>query len=364
MAIEKNLIFPIGYSGLPMTFRIQRVSDNFWLDNSDGIFRSVPSIYDIPYSTETNGTYFLNEARSSWQPNASAPETFACFAYNGTKVLGQGILIVHYDNGTSLLETVKTATNSDIGIEIVEQNLPFWNEFNSIAERDNIAVVTSGTDIWQGTATTIPIPNQSVGEQISVVSSSTADSSGSSGISLIEIHYLNNEGYERSEYITLNGTSTVSTTATNIRFIQKMYSMGSTSAGSSAFPVANGNIICHKVGDPSTVYDIIMAGTNASLSSLRMVPKGKKFYLTNFSASSGGKQRVVVKLRSTDHHGDIIPYIFTFKETLNLENSAHTYHYPVPIVVPELSMIKVTAWTTAPGGAYVSAHYSGYLKNT
>lgn len=123
MAREKNLIFPLGTSSQSVTFRIQRVSDNFWVDNADGAFRATPAVYDIPFTEEINGTYLLNESRVVWQPNASSPEIFVCFAYINSRIVGWSELVVHYDSGTSIIKAFGIGGISDVttqSLKIIE----------------------------------------------------------------------------------------------------------------------------------------------------------------------------------------------------------------------------------------------------
>ena len=72
--------------------------------------------------------------------------------------------------------------------------------------RLSISVSTNGDDIWPGMATTLPIP-PNAGEQMSVVSTSAADSSVGTGARTIQIRYLNNNGDPKEETITTNGTT-------------------------------------------------------------------------------------------------------------------------------------------------------------
>jgi hypothetical protein len=58
--------------------------------------------------------------------------------------------------------------------------------------------------------------------QRSVVSTSSQDSSGGSGAKVIRIIYLTSDYEEKYEDVTLNGTTRVATTASDIRFIQDL----------------------------------------------------------------------------------------------------------------------------------------------
>lgn len=246
--------------------------------------------------------------------------------------------------------------SSEFYLEIAKDSIPKHSSFTGYGTSNSIGVITEGTDIWQGTNTTIPIPS-SGGEQISIASTSTQDSSGGAGVRRIHIHYLDINGLEQEEAIWLNGTNAVDSVANDITFIQEMHS---TLVNGASGGVALGDITIFKTGNPALVYNIIKAGGNMSLSTSRKIPANKMGYLLGFECSSTGKNRVEVRLRSTDHLGILYPNVFIFKDSANIENSVYSQYYRIPIKIPPLSIIKITAWSTQTG-AYVSARYNGIL---
>ena len=94
--------------------------------------------------------------------------------------------------------------------------------FSAQGTRASVSTTTSGDDVWSGTATTLPIP-VSTGVQMTVVSTSGNDAAAGSGIRTIEIHYLDANGNEQIEGVTMNGVTGVNTVATNIRFVNEFY---------------------------------------------------------------------------------------------------------------------------------------------
>lgn len=223
--------------------------------------------------------------------------------------------------------------------------------------RTSVSTAANGDDIWPGTATTLPIPPD-IGEQMQAVSTSTSDTSDGVGAQQVELHYIDANGYQQSEIITMNGTVAVPTTATNIRFVQESHAI---SVGTNLLTV--GTITISKIGDPNTVYTQIPSGVNQSLNTARMVPINKILLITAFSATGGasaGGKSADVRLRITAHHGMLLPRIFQFQDNILVFNSGQIKYYEKPIAVPALGMAKITSYATV-GGADVQAGWEGFL---
>lgn len=230
--------------------------------------------------------------------------------------------------------------------------------------RNNIS--TAGDDIWPGTATTIPIPADA-GEQMSLVSTSAQDAPVGTGVSQVEVQYLDNNGNPATETVTMNGITAVDTNATNIRFVQYIHTMA---AGSSLLAV--GTITIFKKGSPATIYNEIIPNTNMSLSTARMVPAGKVLLLLNFQSSSGaaaGGKSSDVRLRVTAHPLPYIggtpilsPRLFHFVDNGMLFNSATRHPFLMQRAIPALAIVKCTAYASS-AGSDVQASWEGVLVN-
>lgn len=231
--------------------------------------------------------------------------------------------------------------------------------------RSSISAATNGDDIWVGTATTIPIP-PTAGQQMEVVSTSVADdgSPPGTGVQTLDIHYIDANGLEKEEHITMNGTTPVPTVATDIRFVQDIHAL---TVGSNLAAV--GAITISQFGAPATVYSQISAGMNRALNSTRMVPAGKVLIIRNFNASGGaaaGGKAADIRLRSTSHHGLILPVspnpVFVLEDNFLSFNSGtnRAYGDDTPIIIPALVVVKCTAFATV-GGADVQASWRGIL---
>lgn len=235
----------------------------------------------------------------------------------------------------------------------------------SLGERGNIAVVSTGVDVWRGSGSLIPIPNQTTGESMTIVSTSADDASAGTGIRTVFVHYLDNAWAEASETVTLNGLTPVNLIATNIKFIQSIHAASVGSGG-----VAAGDITIYKTGDATTVYDLIKAGGNMSLTISMMVPANSEFHLGRWTATaSSGNKPVFIRLRSTDHHGVLYDGgspVFIFKDTCTLEAGGtyiREWSSEQRVVLPAKSIIKVSVWADS-AGANVASSLEGELIST
>ena len=246
--------------------------------------------------------------------------------------------------------------------EIAHGTIDGMSEFSGFGERDHVEISTIGTDLWGGTTTTIPWPDQMGGEQMMVTSSNHDDRLTGTGIQKVEIDYLDAIGNEQYETVNMNGTAWVRTVGTNIRFVNAIHSM---QIGSGT--VANGDISICANGTLTTVYNMIAIRGNMSLSTQRMIPYGKSFYLYEWTASAveqtnASRLAARIRLRATSIHGTRIQGVFLFNDTAFLNNSTYNKEFRIPKKIPQLSVIKATAWVNGTA-IYASASYSGTIEN-
>jgi len=247
----------------------------------------------------------------------------------------------------------------DIYLEIAKGVIAGHATFNGFGERVNVQTTAQGEDLWRGAGTTIPVPAPA-GEQMTVVSTANTDgAAGKTGVLTIAIHYLDANGDAQEEIKILNGTTGVDTIATDIRFVQELHALTVGITG-----VADGDIKIFKKGEVGRIYNMIATGGNMSLVVNRMVPRGKTLYVTGWHCSVSGKtaqdQQLSVRLRSTDHDGILVPYVFLFKDVVYLKNGASNIRFVEYIKVPEFSIIKISAWADV-ANAEVSAYFEGIL---
>lgn len=236
-------------------------------------------------------------------------------------------------------------------------NVIGYKQFSAMGERSSIGTTIQGEDMWEGVATEIPIP-AGAGEQMTVVSSSPEDGAGGlTGVLTARIEYLDNNGDEKTHDISMNGTGTVDTVPTDIKFVNDFYAL---TVGSNL--VAVGNIIIYKKGAASTIYNMITIGTNKSLVINRMVPTGKTLFITGWIASEANDKVTSYRLRATcDPDGNEIVDGFLFKRAKKLKGNAPYEVLNPPVKICSGAIVKISAWVDVSGGTG-SASFNGYLK--
>ena len=229
--------------------------------------------------------------------------------------------------------------------------------FSGFGQRTGCSTAAGGDDCWEGTATTCPIPDQVVGERLTILCASASDTNGGIGINTLDIHGLDAAGNTQTETIALNGGS-VHTVRTDWRFNQSIHMETVGSNG-----VAVGRISIHRFGDATRVYNVISAGGNMSLNAARMVPLGKTFYLKSRTVSGASSKAVSVRQRATSTFEDTltVAWAFLFKQVWFVFNTASTEVLPIPEKYPALSIVKATAYSAQAGGDYSFA-YSGWYE--
>ena len=217
---------------------------------------------------------------------------------------------------------------------------------------------TTDKVLWSNGVFSLPA---ATGVQMSLVSTDAEDDKDAgTGLRSVFVLYLDadlNVGYEIVE---LEGLTPVTTTATNIRFIQDMIAVtfGSTGASVGTITASNGG----------TVYSEINPLNVRSLSSARMVPAGYTAYIAGASISSvsgAAAAAAQVSFAATELYG------FSFLDPFNLiplaglgvEDGSITYEFPILIKVNEGHVF--TAIYSVDKAATVTAAWYGWLeKNT
>ena len=251
-------------------------------------------------------------------------------------------------------------------LEISRCNVPGVRVMRGMGERNAIGTTTEGEDLWLGndlsntpaalaSTTFIPSPADA-GEQMSVISEHANDASGNTGVQTLSVSYIDAAGAEQTTIVTMNGTTAVPLTPTDVRFVQEM---GALTVGSNT--VAEGNIRIYKTSDATLVYNMIAIGGNQSLVPHRMVPAGKTLHIMHWNASEVRGKRMFIRLRSdctTEWPPVRQQNVFLFKDTLGCNLS--TDDHDVYVAVPEFSVIKVSAFAVATLGE-ASCSWWGYL---
>ena len=301
---------------------------------------------DTIVSTQTDGSQVAQSLTQDGSGNAIDSSTGALAVYleDGS---GNPIQVVDYK-----LRTI----SMPYGYALAEGLIPGHAPIGSIGSREAVAVVATGSDVWNGTATTIPYP-ASAGEQLIIVSSSAQDDTGGTGVITVEIAYLDASGDPQSETIDLDGTTPVSLVETNVRFVQGFHA---TAVGANGAAV--GDITIYQTGDATRIYSVIAAGTNHTISTMKMVPHGKTLYLTDSFVAAADKS-VDIRLRATAWNNVLTEGIFISYGVASLNNATLSRHPTIPPKFPEFTIIKMTCYVPATkDGADVSAGWSGWIE--
>jgi hypothetical protein len=183
------------------------------------------------------------------------------------------------------------------------------------------------------------------GVQLEVHSSNTNDKPGSSGVQTLKLHYLDSNYDYQSEIITMNGTNSVSTVATDI---QEIWWISTETVGSNG--VSRGDIELREVGD-GTIYEYIEEGGNQSLSARFTIPNGYKGYLIDWHCS-GMKARIDFQLRATcdRYTRELKPGVFLFQDTESCEKSNSGQLDGKGLEFPERCTVKISALASTSGG--------------
>lgn len=143
--------------------------------------------------------------------------------------------------------------------------------------------------------TTLDVPQ---GVQLSLVSTSTADTAAGTGARTVVVEYLNGDLDYSFEMVTLNGTTPVLTLATDVRWVQAVHvaTVGSGTTAAGNISVSNGGLD----------YLRILTGERTTHNSFTRVPRQRRLFITEmYAASSSGSSasRVLVEGVSTQING-------------------------------------------------------------
>lgn len=230
--------------------------------------------------------------------------------------------------------------------------------FNGFGYRSACSTAISGDDVWEGTATTCPTPNQITGEQFTLASDSPLDTAGGTGINSVDVHGLDIAGNVQREVVPLNGTAPVSTVRTDWHFCQVMHAETWGALGYAA-----GTVSLYRSGDATRVYNVIKLGGSMSLNAARMIPAGKKFHLkTKTAGASGGKAIRLAPRATSNVDGDLTnDFRFLFRQPHTLQDLTFQEVLPIPEEYPALAIIKATGYSTQAGGN-ISFGYTGWIE--
>lgn len=230
--------------------------------------------------------------------------------------------------------------------------------FTGYGYRTGCSAAAFGDDVWEGVSATCPFPDQLVGEQFTLASSSTLDAAAGTGVRSVDVHGLDIAGNPQKEIVILNGQTPVSTVRTDWRFCQAIHGETWGTLGCAA-----GTISIYRAGDATRVYNVITTGGSMSLNAARMVPAGKTFYLKTRTMSASGSKAIRISPRATATFEDTLTndWRFLYRQPHTLQDSPLQETLSIPEIYPALSIIKATAFSAQAGGN-VAFGYTGWIE--
>lgn len=227
-------------------------------------------------------------------------------------------------------------------------------------EGKRISVPVGASDIWEGSDSTIPIPNSS-GQRMAIVSDDNGDIAGGAGAREVVLEYIDINGDAKTEFLTMNGTNEILTVATDIIMVNDFYVSKNGDGINNNKGVALGNITIYEIGDSNLVYNVIKEGGNKSLSTLRMIPNNTVYQIDALIVS-GDTKGVTVKFRVNESDTGVQTEGFLFRIPVTIGDSPASISLPTSIRVSAGRLIKATAFVpSGSGGGDISYLVSGRL---
>jgi len=242
----------------------------------------------------------------------------------------------------------------NIAYDIARGKVPGAYPFGGYGERVASAGETNRV-IWPNGIFTLPV---STGVQMSIVSTSVNDDLTGTHARKLELHYIDATGDELSEFIELDGTTPVLTSATDIKFINclHIHEVGDNSFADGTITASNGGVD----------YAEISAGNVRCTSSMRMIPTGKDCYVAGAvggSVSGTAAAKVIIKVVASelDAHQYIDPLILIPYGGVAVQDVSEAYNFPVPLRFSAGSVVGMLLTTDK--AATVTGSWFGWLED-
>lgn len=244
--------------------------------------------------------------------------------------------------------------------EVSRGNVKGAKPFYAFGKKTTTAAIITNQVIWPNGAWSAP---SSSGEQMNVVSSSTNDVDVTgTGARKIRLIYLNADLEEMFEDVSLNGTTDVLTTATDIRFIQCAFVIEYGSLKN-----ADGNISISNLAKTAN-YSYIAAGELRCSSSARMVPAGKRLLIFDvIGSSTSGTAAVGTNIQIASSKFEGVDYIadsvLVPSGNLGFQDNSFGQGFAVPFPADTGTVIALVATTDKSNIATISGSWYGVLED-
>ena len=256
----------------------------------------------VAAKSDVAGTLYLEFANDSSQANADSTLTYAVAAgINEVHTLKRTrqFFRVRYVNGSTDQTTFEISAFAEQGAFLsAPLNLSLGQDADAIAvraieseidiaegKRSGYSIVNkfgrnsdvdAAEDVWDGGGSYTGFPI-STSELVTVVSSSTNDTSAGSGARTVKIFGLDANGAEQEETVTLDGTTLVDSVNTYSRVNRAIVLTSGGTPTNSAFN-AGAISVAHKT-TTSNIFIVMPIGANQSQVCAYTIPAGKTGYL-------------------------------------------------------------------------------------
>ena len=262
-----------------------------------------------------------------------------------------------YDGGSKItVEDNRVGTMAkDYFVGVAEGDIASHTAWSKIGF--NADVGTSSEDIWGGSSGYV-FPT--VAQRMSVTSTSAQDGVGGTGVLAVYIEYLDTSFATHNETVTMNGLTSVNTTASDLYRINRLRA---TSVGSTG--VAQGTITVSNTAK-SVNYGYIQTGFTRDRDCIYTVPTGKTLYVTTIAFSCVGTKAVRLTTRATwDNIRSVAltagTFFMPYNEVLLMDN-AYVRDLVIPTRLPSGTDLKVSGIALSVGGAIVTCSLGGWLE--
>ena len=229
--------------------------------------------------------------------------------------------------------------------------------------RQVITSAKTNVDIWGGPTDTQPEPDTS-GYALFVKSDDAQDDTDvgagvpGTGAHTVHIHYMDTAYAEQTVSASLNGTTEVDTGVTDCIFVTEHHVTG---FGAGGGIVATGNIDC-LAGSGGAVVSRVQAAGNQSMSTMCVVPAGKKMELRGWHAygTAATTKLASIRPRASMHDGVSNPGVYHFLGDGEFKDFSSPW-LSMSDTLPEKVAMKMSGWTT--GAITIGGGYFGWFED-
>ncbi len=336
------------------TADIRTGGEDIWRGNDAGVgggtYIAEPTITGVKMEVLSSSVEDMPSAILTFTGNAADGETVTV----GTKVY------TFQDTLTDIDGNVLVGSTTEETISNIEQALyPYPNGGKGIVYADSMSIQPEGILAGAAENNTIVF---SIGTGTPASSTTVTNASfdvanmvAKTGTACVEIEYLDSNGNEQEEVVTLNGTTPVTTTFTDGIFVNDFYSKLSQSTG-------KGNVTVRLAGGVGAdTYNMLGIGQNKSLVPKRMVPKGKTLVLKGWDCSEVLSRRLIYRIRATASHGVRVQHTYHFIDNMYIKD-ATSPQLDLNEPLPQFTIITISGWADQ-SAAEGSCSWWGVLSN-